>query len=476
MDYFDLDYQQKRALDLILSGMNSYVSGKAGTGKSTLIRNFIVEHQLRNEIETVLLAPTGVAAQNINGVTIHKFFKFPITLITEENIYRLSPEQNKKMKSIRTILIDEISMVNANLFWAMDFALKNATENFHMPFGGVQIIVVGDFAQLPPIISSTPLKEFMLNKHHGTFAFQTNEWKEACFNTVELTNQHRQDYQEFANILDVIRCAGNHDLSLLEQALNVLNSRCLSTLHTENNSTALCAYNRDADFINSRELEKLVSPGTTFIAYEQGQFSENQRPAEKNLTIKIGAKVMIRVNEILVEKGYINGDTGTVIDFENTLDSQWVEILLDRTDQVITVFMHKWQEYEYELNGSRLIKKVVAEFFQIPLQLAYGISIHKAQGKTLSKARLELGEGNCFAPGQLYVALSRLKSMDGLSFNRPLRVSDILISQDVVDFYDAIERKYGFGGFPRSCMRFDSSDSYGMYSPGPCGNEIVTPV
>ena len=473
------DCQQEKALQLMLQGKNLFISGRAGTGKSEIIRE-VMRQKKEDGIEPVLLAPTGIAAENIGGLTIHRFFGFPIRLITEQDLYHLSKTKIEKLQAVQTIIIDEISMVSSNVFWAMDFILKNATEQWHLPFGGKQVIVIGDFAQLPPVIPSDKVMEFMLRIYGGSHAFQTSEWENACFNVVELLTQYRQHDPLFQKILNIIRCNGGGDFNIVQDALNILNSKCAKPYNIFNKSISLCTVNKLADQINERKLSKLQTRSTVFKAYLNGVYSEEKRPTKIDLEIKLQSKVMILANEPMAQAdGYANGDIGIVVNFKNEENEKWVEVKLKRNNRTVTIFPFAWQEYTYDTVKTSykpaLISKIAGEFVQIPLKPAYAGTIHKFQGKTLDEAHLQLG-GHCFASGQLYVALSRLSSMEGLTINRNLTIADVLVNPDVIDFYDEMDDRYGFGSFVRSCMSFDPHDSYAVHSLSSVSNEITIPI
>lgn len=464
MNEVKLDYLQERALQVMLSGENVFVGGNGGTGKSVLIKSFMARHECGN---TALLGPTGIAALQVGGSTIHSFFKFPPTPISEEIIYQMGESTKLKLTAVQTLVIDEISMVSSNLFWAMDFALKKATGKWHSPFGGKQIILVGDFAQLPPVIPQRDIQNFMLVKHGGIYAFQTLEWDKANLHFVELSQSHRQTDLEFQNVLDVIRSQACGDITMLNTALSLINSHCLAPVESKrSNGITLCARNKKAELINNIKLAALRTRKTAFMADVRGAFAMEERPTNTELQIKIGAKVMFLANELMREESakYVNGDLGTVVDFTNTLENKEVSVKIERTGRIVRIMQHSWQAFEYEVSqgqdGPILQRKIVGEFIQIPLKLAYAVTIHKAQGATIERGRLQLGDGYCFAPGMLYVALSRFRSFESFTLDRLLMIGDVRTDGDVFDFYNNLDLQYGYGSMRRSFMRFSKLDAY----------------
>ena len=455
MNYLDLDSQQWKALELMLQGKNVFIMGKAGYGKSRIIRDFITYGQTN----TIVLAPTGLAARNINGATIHSVFNFPPHFITEASIYGIPEKTLSKLRTIETIVVDEISMVSSNLFCSMDKAMRIATGNFHSPFGGKSIIVAGDWGQLPPVIQKD-LEYLFIQEHGGIHAFETSVWNNCDFTPIELSVNYRQELdRDFQFALDIIR-AGHYSINLGE-AINYFNQHCLNKNIGED-YTQLCLTNPQVYDINAESIASLNTEPRTYQAQTMGMFNPLNYPTEEQLTLKTGAKVMLLENQKggLGEAGYVNGDIGIV----TALDEGCINVQLARNNLVVSVLPKTWYEYDYEVKdiGSQeqLQQIVIGTFTQIPLRLAYAMTTHKSQGQTLEKVKLCLGSYSCFAHGQLYTALSRVKSVDRLSFDRPMTFNDIIQSKEVFQFYQSIESEYGFGSMLRSGMRFTDSDQY----------------
>lgn len=394
-----------------------FVTGGAGTGKSTFIR------WLDNEFQgkTLLCAPSGVAALTISGKTIHSLCRFPPSWIVEEDI-KIHPKSLAKQASL--LIIDEISMVNANLLDGMDkFFKKNRGNN--LPFGGITVVMVGDLFQLPPIVtpSTAPLfkKEYFSPKFFASNAIQKSE-----FHVVELTKAFRQVDQDFVDLLGQIR-----EGSDLEEAITELNSRCKITDYPPDGTIWLAPRHADIEKVNAERLNRLPGKLKNYTGETTGKFNDKQLPVPIQIDLKIGAQVMMAKNS----KEWINGSVATVTDLFNDR----IRVKLATNSKVVDVPVNTWEQFDYALNPetNAIERVVVGTYKQIPVILAWAITIHKSQGLTLDKVHLDLGNG-AFETGQTYVALSRCRSLKTLSMSRKLLPSDVLVDDESRSFYSAI--------------------------------------
>ena len=449
-----LNEEQKNALSKMLNGMNCFVTGVAGSGKSTLINEF----RRQCNVPYVVLAPTGIAAVNVNGQTIHSFFQFSPSLLTIDalKLQKMYFYRRKMIQSVKTIIIDEISMVRADVFCAIDWRLRELAKgpNRQKPFGGKQIIVVGDFFQLSPVVTDPIELEFMNKNCGGTYAFQTDLWKKANFQICWLKTPHRQKGDEI--FIDVLNCVRKGDLNVQcikcesqdLSAIEVLNSKCLA----RKNSPAyepikLCTTNYEAQRINSAARAKLQSVAYHFNAEISGKFPESEYPTEHQLELMEGARVMVLCNKRFSDNTFLhaNGDLGVIVKIENS-NFPKVHVKLDKNGKTVVLEEYVWNKTAYKLERNsttgqdELKQETIGTFMQIPLRLAYAITIHKSQGLTMDNVDLKLGSG-CFAHGQLYTALSRCKSLDGLLLERRVFQDDLILDQKVIDFYKELEEK-----------------------------------
>ncbi len=398
-------------LEQLRSGDRSpvLVTGEAGTGKSTLV-NYI--KRLDDLGNTVVLAPTGVAALNVGGQTIHSFFRFPFQVIDE---HALSDQRkNRLWKKVELIVIDEISMVRADILDGMDIVLR-AAQDPSLPFGGCRLLFVGDFHQLPPVIPNR--EKAVLNQlgYTGPYAYDAKVLENYPPVHFELTTVYRQKDPEFVRILSDIRVSRN-----AEAAVTEINDMCVRRHREGHMPIMLTATNIIADKYNKRGLDGLDNKITEYDSVTKGQFKENRAPAPPLLKLKKGARVMAVKND--PQKRWVNGSLGTITD----LNSEAVYVKFDSGGAVRKIEPAKWEAISYKWNelDQMMEETATATFQQIPLILAWAVTIHKAQGLTLDDVRVDLGNG-AFASGQAYVALSRARTLAGLSLTVPLRVQDI---------------------------------------------------
>lgn len=401
---------------------NVFISGKAGTGKSTFLANF--RKTTTNNI--AIVAPTGVAALNVQGQTIHSFFSIKPGLV---DFRSFRPARNKKLfGNIDLLVIDEISMVRADLFDAVEATLRKNNDK-SLPFGGVQVCVIGDLFQLPPVIRQEE-KPFYNQTYSSPFFFASGNYHAADFELVKFDKVFRQADNSFIHALNKVR-VGHKGPDLL----NYLNQRHQADLHDDPPPITLAATNAIADKINNEALKALPGTGYLFKGALEGRFAvgKDRLPSPEKLTLKKGAQVMFTRNDI-VKKRWVNGTIGTV----SYVDEENIEVTVKQKNgrrRSFSLSPEKWVSYEYEFNEkkNKLEQKEVGSFTQFPLMLAWAVTIHKSQGKTLENVVVDLGRG-AFAPGQVYVALSRCRSFESLSLKNPLTPRDIWCDRSILDF------------------------------------------
>lgn len=430
-----LDPDQEHALELMLAGGNISLGGRAGSGKSTVLAMFR-ELCSRN---TAFLAPTGLAAHNIGGSTIHRFLGLGPAFIPTGHVHMPTRDRWGAIAAAKTIVIDEISMLRSDLFQTMagTLAALPLPDCGTRPFGGRQIIVCGDMFQLAPVVTSQMHRQNLNYSFGGIFAFKTLAWHMALFETAWLGYAHRQGVEhEFVDALDTVRTCWR-DQPKLERALDWIN-RHVAIGPSAQEGITLCVTKKAASAINAVRDAQLRSAPFVFKAEVDG-VSRLDCPADYLLELRVGSRVMVLANEVTGgAPGYVNGDLGFVLSVEP--ESRTVEVKLD-DDREIALGPHVWLEQEYQSvenpdTGEEELKLVpVASFEQIPLKLAYAVTIHKSQGMSLPRVHVDLGWGT-FASGQLYVALSRCTSVRGLSLERPLRLRDVIFDFDVFDFHE----------------------------------------
>jgi len=377
-----------------------------------------------------VLAPTGVAALHIKGQTIHSFFGFGPHAIKEKNI---KLKANRKLyQNLDTILIDEISMVRVDLLDTIDHFLRLNRQD-PRPFGGCQMIFVGDLFQLPPITTSLEERQYIEINYSSPYFFDAPAIDElGGMEVFELHKVYRQEERYFLQVLNEIR-RDRMDFDSLHE----LNQMIVGTFPKESNHITLCTTNARAQRINQTELQQIKSDAFSYQALISGGASQKQYPVDPILILKKGAQVMFVKND--PKKKYVNGTIGIITD----LNDEEIEVeITDHTDrkEKVAVARETWEVIKYKYNPTKPRKiemDVVSSCTQFPLRLAWAITIHKSQGKTFEKAMVDLGN-RTFAYGQTYVALSRCKTLNGLRISRPLTPQDIFVDSRIVLFYDSI--------------------------------------
>jgi ATP-dependent DNA helicase PIF1 len=394
---------------------NVFVTGRAGTGKSTLLNHL----SWKSDKQLVIAAPTGVAALNVGGQTIHSLFRLPIGVIADHDIDQ-TPELRKLLNTIDTLVIDEVSMVNADLVDAMDRSLRQARQKPFDAFGGVQVVLFGDPYQLAPVPGDADERAYFSDQYRSMWFFDAKVWNEAELRIVELSVIHRQHEAEFKYMLNAVR----HGQVTAEIAgrLNEMGARPAP----KDGTITLATRNDTVNRINAAELARLPGRVLTAKAEISGEFGGRAYPADEKLELKVGARVMFLRND--PDQRWVNGTIGTVTKISSTV---FVEI--DGQDHEVQPTIWEKFKYSYSQTTKQLRKEIVAEFTQFPLRLAWAVTIHKSQGKTYDAAIVDLGSST-FSAGQTYVALSRLTELEGLYLSRPLRPSDIRVDPDVQRF------------------------------------------
>jgi ATP-dependent DNA helicase PIF1 len=421
---FALSAEQAAVFELIENTReNIFVTGRAGTGKSTLLNHL----SWNTSKQVVIAAPTGVAALNVGGQTIHSLFRLPIGVIADHTIDQV-PELRKLLNTIDTLVIDEVSMVNADLVDAIDRSLRQARQKPFTAFGGVQVVLFGDPYQLAPVPGDADERAYFADQYRSMWFFDAKVWQEAELRIFELTTIHRQHEAEFKFMLNAVR----HGMVTAEIAgrFNETGARAAPT----DGTITLATRNDTVNRINAAALARLPGAVKTARADVTGEFGGRSFPADESLQLKVGARVMFLRNDSVGEGGqrWVNGTVGTVTKISSTV---FVEV----DGEVHEVQPAIWEKFKYTYSASTktLKKDIVAEFIQFPLRLAWAVTIHKSQGKTYDRAIVDLGSGT-FSAGQTYVALSRLTELEGLYLSRPLRPSDIRVDPDVQRFMSGV--------------------------------------
>jgi ATP-dependent DNA helicase PIF1 len=421
--------EMNRVMDFIRMGKNLFITGKAGSGKSTLLT------YLRSTVfpeETIYCSYTGVAALNIGGETLHKFFGFlPDVTIEKVKGPDYHPRSQRAMKVLKTLVIDEISMVRADLLDIIDAALRRYGPNPRKSFGGVQLIMFGDLYQLPPIVKEDE-RPFFNDYYRSEFFFDSHVFNDTSYELIELTKVYRQKDQHLIEILDRIR---TNDVT--EDELQLLNSRLEPEFEPPEDEffITLTATRSLSAQINTTRLEKLPGESHTHLASIWGEFSEKSYPAERILEFKVGAQIMLLNND--QGQRWANGTLARVKDVHSDKNGKVrsisIELASDGSEQVVEP--NQWDLLKTKYEGGKLSYEIVGSFIQFPIQLAWSVTIHKAQGKSFDQVILDFSH-RVFAPGQMYVALSRCRSLEGMKLKTPVQIEEVMVDQRVVEYME----------------------------------------
>lgn len=395
---------------------NLFLTGRAGTGKTTMLRTFL---EAAGD-KAIVLAPTGVAAMNAGGQTIHSFFKLPPRLVEPSDVKRL--RSTRLIKAVETIIIDEISMVRADMLDAIDRSLK-LNRNSKRPFGGARMILAGDLHQLPPVVQGDEAP-ILQERYGGSYFFNAPAFHQAEFALLALKHVFRQADPRFLTLLGSLRKGRltQSDQSTLESLVSERSAVDASETHV-----VLTPNNANAFRINQARLDALTTPSKVFSARVDGQFEERAYPTEADLELKEGARVMMIKND--PEGRWVNGTLATVEGFGAN------SVIVAINGRAYEIEPAAWEKYKYDIepDTKKVKREVVGTFKQMPLRLAYAVTIHKAQGLTLDKVYIDFDSG-MFAHGQAYVAFSRARALDGLEISRALRPRDLYIDRNAFSF------------------------------------------
>lgn len=417
MTEIDLNPQFVHALNIMENGDGCvFITGRAGTGKSTLLQYF-KKHTMKN---IVILAPTGVAAVNIGGATIHSFFQFKPDVTLEKAWAKGAKAKKPELyKSLDAIVIDEISMVRADLLDCVDAFMRRVCATM-APFGGKRVIMFGDLYQLPPVVTRDDIEIFR-SRYDSAFFFSADVISRTPLTFVELDHIYRQSDDAFIKVLNAIR-----ENVATESDIRLLNTRVYEDYAPppEEYVIHLTGTNRDADAYNTYQLHSLEGELHTFKATSTGAFDRRTQPAPRELTLKIGAQVMMTSNDR--EKRFINGTVGRVEDIGFMGENPVVSVRL-HNKKLVDVGVNSWEmfKFSYSERSRRITTEVAGTYTQLPLILAWGITIHKSQGKTFDRLAIDLPQS--FAHGQTYVALSRATSLEGIVLKRPLTSRHVIM-------------------------------------------------
>ncbi|MFH1711721.1 MAG: DEAD/DEAH box helicase [Patescibacteria group bacterium] len=406
------------------SNEHIFLTGRAGTGKSTLLKYF----RSKTDKKHVVLAPTGVAALNVKGQTIHSFFGFHPKI--EKRLVRKAHTDNLKFfENLETIVIDEISMVRADLLDCVDRALKLNRGRATEAFGGVQMIFIGDLFQLPPVVTREDGNRFA-TEYPSPYFFSSDVINGAPIKIIELQTVHRQKEKSFVDLLNNVRSGQIQPADI--ETWNQCHDPFFDPTDQSEYVVHLTTTNKMADERNIFELNKLEEKEWILKAQSTGELGTRKMPSEAKIKIKEGARIMFTTND--PTRRWVNGSLGIIKRIKKSSLSKLpiLEVELDDGKHV-EVNQHKWEVFEYHYNGESFEEEVTGSYSQYPIALAWAVTIHKAQGKTFEKVLVDVGWG-AFAHGQMYVALSRCTKLDGITLLKPFRAKDVIVDQAVLNF------------------------------------------
>ena len=423
---------QKMAYELIANTNTSFfLTGRAGTGKTTFLRKIreIVDKNF------VVVAPTGIAAIVAGGETIHSFFGMPTEILTEETCYNINETKQRILRNVDTIIVDEASMVRCDMVDAIDRILRIIMHN-NLPFGGKQMVFSGDIFQLDPVVIRNSVEMEILKDLYNTdmpYFYKANVFKRTELLSIEFQKVYRQEDKEFLRILTNIR---NGIVNWPD--INRLNQQVGRQPAEGDLAITLTSINKTADEINQRQLANLSTTATTYEGIISGDYKSSDLPVTQNLTLKKGAQVMMCRND--QARRWVNGTLATIVELRDN------SVMVKINDETYEVLPTQWEKtkYVYDKETKKTEREIVGTYTQLPLRLAWAITIHKSQGMTFDRMVLDLSRG-VFIAGQLYVALSRVKSLDGLYLTAPIRPSYVMPKEQANNFAENFNNEEAIG-------------------------------
>ena len=432
----------KKALEIIKSGKSIFITGNAGTGKTTLLRH--AQTTVLKGKKAVTVAPTGVAAINSGGITIHRFFGFTpdMTPLEVKNQYR-PKKYLKEIAKLDTLIIDEVSMVRADLMDCIEIALRRYGRQKNRPFGGVQLVLIGDLLQLPPVARNETKQVMMEAGYPSTYFFSAKCFQNQDVPCIELKQIFRQKDVEFIRVLNAIRT----DIATLAD-LALLNTRVVSDkeIRADNSYVTLVATNAAAATINSDRISGLKADLQTWKAKVTGEISKEDYPTAEVLEFKVGAQIMMLVNEYSTSGSikWVNGSLGSITAIDLKSQEPYVTVKIMGSGVTEKVKLHTWEVKRPILVDEEMQFEVIGSFSQFPFSLAWAVTIHKSQGKTFDKVIVDLSS-RIFAEGQLYVALSRCTTLEGLKLTKPVQMHHVITNPVAVEYmqskFQAVEMR-----------------------------------
>ena len=459
-EQLDLDNQEwQQALQIIQYTRRSlFLTGKAGTGKSTFLR-YVAQNTKK---KYVILAPTGIAAINAGGQTMHSFFKLPFhPLLPNDSRYNVrnmrktlkyNGELIKLLRELELIIIDEISMVRADIIDFIDRVLRIYCRNMREPFGGKQLLLVGDIFQLEPVVKEDEWR-LMQPFYASAYFFSAKVWQQMQLVSVELRKVYRQSDSDFIAILDRIRenAATDADLNAINSRVTAADGSAIGASSHAGFQITLATRRDTVDYINDEQLKQLDGNSSIFNGTIKGDFPLTSLPAPMELEVKPGAQVIFTKND--KEKRWVNGTIGVVIGID---EEEGIIGVIDEDGHEYDVVREVWENMRYTFNEKeqKIEEELLGTFVQFPLRLAWAITVHKSQGMTFRQVKIDFSGGGAFAGGQTYVALSRCSSLKGITLEEPIRRSDIFVRPEVVAF----AKKYNDGKLMRQAIYESKAD------------------